>query len=942
MAADPSENVCVELLRPKTVPEDLVALGTVVQVTEVHIKLQITGGIICIVDAQSVNQIYAASIEQHVQAGRGLNAPPRLDHLFKRGQQYICKVIERRARKGYADAQDIIATLNPADIMEDTIPKIYLSIPQIPIQGVVQSIEDHGYQMDIGFKGVTGFLAFSEIQDAPKEKFCLGQVIRCCTKSALPADDSSRVVQLSLNKEMLVKSKFSQEKVNDHMLNEACILPGAKSFLTVMKVRRDGLIVNFMNEFAGFVSASHLRDDWHTPQDNYKISDTFPCRVLYYNKLTKTFALSIKHKPKDKLKYFIQNYQIGQIIKRARVSHIDGIKAVIFKLDDSNKAIANIRDCLDTDVATMTKDEILTELDTMFPEKSKHTCRIKSINLADMHVILSLRKEFLEMSHVSVEQLEPADLIEAQVKKHVKDGIVVSFGLNLRAIILNQDLHELGSANVHKKYPINSQISCRVLKVDHRKQPPKVYLTNKQQLMDPNLDVVDSYDVSHRGKTTHATVIKVRPDGLIVELFNNVKGFVPVRFMSHSKIGNTHDLFKAGQVAQSCVVYEADASRRRLLLGLVELEAITKAKKDHKKAKAERKELKKLAKINGKAAQTSNKRKLESSASDTKSNKKLMQNPEPIARSSDMAEDEDDKNDEIENNQENSLKIIKSRRIRSEEAALREEALRKAERDLLDPNREPQSVPDFERLLIKSPNSADAWIKYSKYFLDNVETEKARIVCRRALRQISFRLEREKLKVWLFLIKIEAKYGGVDKLRGAIEEAAQVNDLISLNQGAAKVLAGCNQLDEAERLHELLLKSHGSKSCEVWNSYLQFLMEHKKEPEKARALYAKASKSSVDSEPISSRMAQLEFRFGSVERGKTMFENLLSNCPKRTDLWNVYAAMIKKYGTREVDTDDVREHNEQILNRIAENIDVVAKKSKKLNKRNQIKRAVAV
>jgi rRNA biogenesis protein RRP5 len=36
------------------------------------------------------------------------------------------------------------------------------------------------------------------------------------------------------------------------------------------------------------------------------------------------------------------------------------------------------------------------------------------------------------------------------------------------------------------------------------------------------------------------------------------------------------------------------------------------------------------------------------------------------------------------------------------------------------------------------------------------------------------------------------------------------------------------------------------------------------------------------------KFALLDFKNGEVERGRTLFENLLANYPKRIDLWSVY------------------------------------------------------
>ena len=45
---------------------------------------------------------------------------------------------------------------------------------------------------------------------------------------------------------------------------------------------------------------------------------------------------------------------------------------------------------------------------------------------------------------------------------------------------------------------------------------------------------------------------------------------------------------------------------------------------------------------------------------------------------------------------------------------------------------------------------------------------------------------------------------------------------------------------------------------------------------------------------IVSKFAQFEFKYGDihVERGRTMFESLLSSYPRHVDLWSVYLDMM--------------------------------------------------
>jgi rRNA biogenesis protein RRP5 len=49
-----------------------------------------------------------------------------------------------------------------------------------------------------------------------------------------------------------------------------------------------------------------------------------------------------------------------------------------------------------------------------------------------------------------------------------------------------------------------------------------------------------------------------------------------------------------------------------------------------------------------------------------------------------------------------------------------------------------------------------------------------------------------------------------------------------------------------------------------------------------------------------SKFAQLEFRHGSAERGRTIFEELVATNPRRIDLWSIYLDMELLAGDNEV------------------------------------------
>lgn len=84
-------------------------------------------------------------------------------------------------------------------------------------------------------------------------------------------------------------------------------------------------------------------------------------------------------------------------------------------------------------------------------------------------------------------------------------------------------------------------------------------------------------------------------------------------------------------------------------------------------------------------------------------------------------------------------------------------------------------------------------------------------------------------------------------------------------------------------------------------------------PDRARALLPRALQSLPAHTHVetTSKFAQLEFRSanGDVERGRTIFEGLLSSFPKRIDLWNVLLDLEIKVG----DAEQVRRLFERVL-----------------------------
>lgn len=211
----------------------------------------------------------------------------------------------------------------------------------------------------------------------------------------------------------------------------------------------------------------------------------------------------------------------------------------------------------------------------------------------------------------------------------------------------------------------------------------------------------------------------------------------------------------------------------------------------------------------------------------------------------------------------------------------------------------PEKTEDFDRMVLQSPDSSLVWIRYMAHHLESSEIEKAQAVAERALKTISFREEQERLNVWVAYLNLENMYGTPAQLQKVLERAVQQNEPLSVYQQLVNIYVKSGKLEEAEQLYNKMVKKHSANKA-VWLGFGDFFFRNGR-VESARKLLQRSLNSLEKRDHVDtiSKFAQMEFKYGEAERGKTMFENILVNYPRRTDLWSVYIDMVVKSGDLE-------------------------------------------
>lgn len=192
-----------------------------------------------------------------------------------------------------------------------------------------------------------------------------------------------------------------------------------------------------------------------------------------------------------------------------------------------------------------------------------------------------------------------------------------------------------------------------------------------------------------------------------------------------------------------------------------------------------------------------------------------------------------------------------------------------------------------------------------------------RAIAKRALKTILFREEDEKRNIWVALINLEQGYGTKQSLAAAVADACAASHPKKIRLRVAAMLeaaalrrgASEDAVADAEAAYAAAAKKHKTSKL-VWSAYVRFALRVAGQSgssggsggggaSEAAALVAKAlaSCSAHKHVFICSRFAQDEYAFGSAERGRTVFEELLArHGAKRLDLWNVYVDQEAKAG----------------------------------------------
>ncbi|KAI3794742.1 hypothetical protein L1987_37379 [Smallanthus sonchifolius] len=510
------------------------------------------------------------------------------------------------------------------------------------------------------------------------------------------------------------------------------------------------------------------------------------------------------------------------------------------------------------------------------------------------HVDLSLRSSLVEINGKSgskryekIEDLNPDMTIEGYVKNITPKGCFIMLSRKLDAKILISNLSDDFVSKPEEEFPIGSLVTGRVISLEPLSKRIEVSLRKTSGSKEPKADVGD-FSSLHVGDIVSGRVKRIESFGLFITIDQTKSvGLCHVSELPEDNTDNLETKYKIHERVKAKIL-KIDEERRRISLGMKgsyfempaehgsdSLNEITSESDDETPS-----EFQEPLDLSGNGNHLV--------LAEVESRASVLPLDVPLDETEDSPLDDEGEQGPEPVQDKTKTSDNKIRRTKKKEMEEREREIRAAEDRLLQKD-VPRTADDYEKLTRSSPNSSFIWLKYMEFLLSLNEVEKARSMAERALRTINIREESEKLIIWMAYFNLENEFGNPpeDAVVKVFQRALQVCDPKKVHFALLGMYERTEQHKLADELLEKMIRKF-KHSCKVWLRRIQRVIKQNEDMVQSvvkRALICLPKHKHIK---FITQTAISEFKSGVPDRGRSLFEGMLREYPKRTDLWSVY------------------------------------------------------
>lgn len=510
-------------------------------------------------------------------------------------------------------------------------------------------------------------------------------------------------------------------------------------------------------------------------ENNFPIGSALKVQVTGVNAEKGQLDLSAKQ-GFDKLSF--GDVSVGMIVA-GRVTKVTE-KQVIMQLSEAVVAAVNLIDMADdyskANPSLYRKNEILRAYVVSVDEPNKKI----QLSLRPSKV-LSSTLPVQDREITSLKDIKPNEVIRGFVKRVTDAGLFVSVGRDVIAYVRVSDLSDAYLKEWKDAFQVDQLVKGRVTMVDASQN--KLQLSLKDSLLDPNYKAPVTLRDLKVGQAVTGKIRKVEEFGafIVVDKSSNVSGLCHRSEMADKRIEDARTLYDEGDNVKAKII-KIDPASKKISFSL---------KASHFQDAPDESDDEELSDAADGGVELQG---------DSDDDDVSMGGVDVGDGSEDDEEEEEE--EEGDSDVDESTKPSKDGGLGAsgfdwsgnvqpdnaaadsdsdeEESSKKKKKSRKPEIQVdrtgeLDANG-PQTVADYERLLMGEPDSSLLWLQYMAFQLELGEVEKARTIAERALRTISMGQDSEKLNVWIALLNLENTYGNDDTLEEVFNRACQYQD----------------------------------------------------------------------------------------------------------------------------------------------------------------------
>lgn len=591
--------------------------------------------------------------------------------------------------------------------------------------------------------------------------------------------------------ELSVKPSFLQA-ANPVPLNLEQVQTGSSWVGFVNNIADDSLWVNLSPNVRGRLRFMDAADDLSLLTDlgkHFPIGSALKVRVTAVDTEKGRLDLSAR-KRSDKLSF--QDISTGMVLP-GRVTKVTE-RQLLIQLTDSIVGAVELVDMADdyskANPTVYRKNEVL------------RAC-VVAVDKSNKKVSLSLRPSKVLSSSLPVQdpeissskQLKVNDIVRGFVRKVADNGLFVTLGHGVSAYVRVSDLSDSYLKEWKDAFQIDQLVKGRITVVDP--DQGKLQMSLKESVLDPNYKAPTTLRDLKPGQIVTGKVRKVEEFGAFVVIDGslNISGLCHRSEMAEKQVKDARTLYEEGDAVKAKIL-KIDHQQGKISLGLKASyfndEEDSESEGEDEDEDSEGVSLDGFEGLGG------------SDDDDEEGDEDSDVSMGGVEVQGDDDSDSDDSDDDADdepmtkakprkegglgaggfdwsgNVQDDEDEAVASDSGDDDESHKKRKKHRKPEIQVdrtgdLDANG-PQSVADYERLLLGEPDSSMLWLKYMAFQLELGEVDKAREIAERALRTITIGQDAEKLNIWIALLNLENTYGDNDSLDDVFKRACQYND----------------------------------------------------------------------------------------------------------------------------------------------------------------------